>query len=353
LTVDPTGLIVSAAVSGANLNGGSITLKSGTVQNSGAGPLTLNVDGTAAGNGGKISIIQTNTVSPAAVTLGPTGDFNLSAQGGTTGGNGGSVTFATQGDLKLTTDSLGNVVGQGLSVAIGPQFTSGNGGLLTLTGQHIVNQDSNSKAPLTFNVSGIGSGSGGLIKVTQLDSNSDLTIGKSAGQMQFIATNGATGITGGLVNVIIADDGTHAGSGKLIVDPTAITLMVSSKTNANINGGFIQLSGPSITAAPTVSSKSPLIIDVSGIGNASGGTIIFQESNGDSNTVIGNKAGQFELLAASGKSGGNGGTINAIGGGNLTVNPTGLSVKAGSSGNGGHITLSASNASNIMDGKHG
>ncbi|MBS2005405.1 MAG: hypothetical protein JST01_00090 [Cyanobacteria bacterium SZAS TMP-1] len=355
LTVDPTGLIVSAAVSGANLNGGSITLKSGTVQNSGAGPLTLNVDGTAAGNGGKISLTQTNTVSPAAVTLGPTGDFNLSAQSGTTGGNGGSVTFATQGDLKLTTEPSGKVIGKGLSVAIGPQSGSGNGGLLTLSGQHIINANSTVGAsnPLIFDVSGIGSGSGGLIKVTQLDSNANLTIGKSAGQMQFIATNGATGITGGLVNVIIADDGSHAGKGKLVVDPTAISLMVSSKTNANINGGFIQLSAPAITAASSVSSKSPLIIDVSGIGNASGGTIIFQESNGDSNTVIGNKAGQFELLAASGKSGGNGGTINAIGGGNLTVNPTGLSVKAGSSGNGGHITLSASNASNIMDGKHG
>ncbi len=355
LTVDTSGISTSTTTGGvANISGGSITLSANSISPI-SGTFTLNVDGVGSGNGGKINITETNTINPATVTMGQTGQFYLSAQGGTTGGNGGSITFSTQGALLLTTDANGNVVGSGLSAAVQPQSASGNGGNLTLTALNFANANAlvGATTPLTFNVSGQGSGSGGHIRVNQLDPNSTLTIGTAAGSMDFIATNGATGLTSGTVIVTIANNATSTGLGTLIVDPTAIQITSSGAGNPNVNGGFIELLAPTIVAAASVPPTGPLTINASGVGTGRGGSVVFEESNANSNPTIGTGAGQFQLLAAGGAGGGSGGSIIATSGGNLTINPTGLSVAASGNGNGGVLSLSALNFGAATDGSQG
>src|SRR5208283_1718362 len=121
---------------------------------------------------------------------------------------------------------------------------------------------------------------------------------------------------------------TNTGKGILSIDPTAISLLISNtKTDPNVGGGFLELDAPTIAAASTVSTKDPVVLNASGVGNKSGGAITFEESNAEftaSNTpTIGTKPGQFELIAAGGTKGGSGGQIIVASGGNLTVNSTG------------------------------
>ncbi len=286
LTVDPAGVQLTTG-SGINIAGGSVTLSSGTITGPSLGQLALNVDGVSGNagiaNGGKISITESAS-TPGLVTLGgATGNFLLSAQGGVSGGNGGSVTFSTQGQLLLNTDASGNVLGSGLSAVVAPQFMNGGGGSLTLTANTFANANLSATTPLIFNAPGSGIGNGGHIRINQLDFSSDLTIGKGQGDVEFIATNGPTApvagsATSGTVIVTIANAPTNDGSAKLIVDPTAISVSLVSKTNPNVNGGFIEVDAPTVVAATTVSSKSPLILNASGAGNGNGGVIVFEES---------------------------------------------------------------------------
>ena len=130
----------------------------------------------------------------------------------------------------------------------------------------------------------------------------------------------------------------------LTIDPAAIVEQSVTKTNSNVNGGGITLVAPVITAVTTVSTKAALILNASGAGKAPGGNITLAETAGSAELVVGTKTGQFELIAAAGKSGGSGGSVSAISGGDLTVTVAGISVKAsGATGNGGHISLGAQN----------
>jgi hypothetical protein len=343
LVVDTNGLVLT---SGTQVNGASITLSAGIITGPGGGQLSINADAvgsTGSANGGKLSITETAN-SPSPVTLGgASGNFILSAQGGLLGGNGGSVTFSTQGQLLLTTDTSGNVLGSGLgfSANVAPQFMNGNGGSLTLTAASFANANNAATTPLIFNSEGQGTGNGGHIRLNQLDPTSNLTIGTGAGDVEFNTSNGASGLFGGGVLVTIANKATNDGTAQLIVDPTAIKISTASKTNPNVAGGTIELVAPIITNA-NATSKTALIINASGSGKANGGVIIFEESNAMSAPTIGTKPGQFELLANAGTSG-IGGAILATSGGNLTVVPAGIGVKSTGTGQGGELSLSALN----------
>jgi hypothetical protein len=345
LTVNSSAIVVAQGGPSA-LSGGSITLSSGLIKNSTAGPLTLNVDGVGTGNGGTIFLTENAPASAnSVVTLGASGDFFLSAQGGSagsTGGNGGKISFSTQGDLHLTT-AAGQVVGAGGSVLIGPLGVNGKGGSLTLTANHFVPVNATS---LTFNVSGVGNGGGGSIRVNQLDADSNLTIGTAAGDMQFIAQNGASGPLGGTVIVDIVNNSTNNGTGVLLVDTTAISQTLVSVANANVSGGSLQLIAPTIQSAGAAT--LPLLLSVAGAGTGSGGSITYQQSNANSQLVVGTKAGQVEFNISDGKLGGNVGLLNVVSGGNLTVTPTGIIDKAlSTTATGAGITLAAQNIGSV------
>ena len=351
LTVDPTAIAVNnqSQANATNVSGGTINLTGSSVASLSGGTLTLMSDGVGTGNGGKILVTEI-LATGGQVTLGQGQSFYFEAKSTGVSGNGGQVTFSTQDDLKLTTDASGNVIGAALSADIGPAGTSGNGtgGALSLTGKSISNANNASTTALVFNAMGIGTGSGGTVKVAQLDSTQSIDIGNGAGQFAFDVANGATGTLGGRVFATIANNATFNGIGQIVIDPAAIVETSVSKTNANVSGGTISLQAPAIIQAANVSTKTALVLNANGAGKASGGHLTIDVTNANAAPIIGTKTGQIELLAAAGSGGGSGGSVSVISGGNLTVNATGLSVKAsGSSGNGGIIGLGAAGTNDV------
>ena len=352
ISVDPSAIQVSSNYSGAtaNVNGGSVTLSAANIQAVSGPTLSIINDGFGVGAGGKIFLTTTG-----AATLGQAGTYYLAATSGVLGGNGGQVSFTTTGPLTLTADATtGDVLGDGSgderSVNVSPLGTSGTGGIVNLSASTITSNLAGT-LPILFTNKGIGSGSGGAVTLDLTDGSLSAAIGKAAGNLEFNVSNGATGLSSGRVVVDLIGNGNSAGI--LAVDPSAIILSSVSKTNPNVNGGLLSVQAPTVIASSAVSIKNPLILNVSGAGKGSGGAVFYAETNTNSAAVIGNKAGQVELLANAGTAG-NGGSISVLSDGNLTVNVTGIGVKAtGTAGNGGGIALGAGNASSAQDGTTG
>ena len=144
LIATPVGL--SVAASGANGNGGTISLNVGSLTwtDFNSSYLNLDVSGRGTGNGGTINLVLGSPVTLGTLST----QVSLSAQSGSTGGSAGSIAITSSGSIGLT--------GNGLNIAaLGP---NSNGGDVYISGSPIINLTA---APIAINVSGTGTGAGG------------------------------------------------------------------------------------------------------------------------------------------------------------------------------------------------
>jgi hypothetical protein len=345
LTVDPTSLDL---VPGTNGNGANLTLCAGM---NGAGNLlvtgSIDVSGNNSGNGGSVTLCSSSATpfyvnSALLTTNGVAG--TIKANGGPTGGNGGSVTILANGttganggialngsgDISFSPNTNG--AGGNLTLnAINTGGTSGpitipagtynanaagsgsyNGGAINIQGSVI--NDSAGNVNLTAN--GSGSGNGGSITAITNSSSGNISIGTGAGNLTVSATGGSTGSAAGSGGTVTVSSG-----GNLTVNTAELTV---SPQGSNGNGGNISLTDA--TAATTGTMAVTGNLNANAVGTGNGGTINISYKDATNPLTVGSAP------TASG--------VN----GNITANAPG-------SGNGGTITISnsASNSALAID----
>lgn len=346
----PTGTYSADASGTSAANGGTVTFIGTPISISGGTALTFSANGRVTGNGGSVTMISGG---PAVndLTVG-SGNISISAQSGSTGGNGGTVLVSAARHL---------VVDPAYVIA-GPSGTSGNGATVTLIAGN--GGSGNLQVNGSFSVNGKGTGNGGSITLSSA-SAAALTTGSNTGfnyvNGTLSARGGGTsgnsgsisltnlstgGITiGALSNISLAP--TSGNGGNLTLSSGSGTLTIPTGTlsvngvGTNANGGTVTLSAGTISVT---GGALAITADASGIGN--GGTVSVTSSGSTSDLVIGNGSGQINISAAGGSAGstaGNGGTAVLSSGRHLTINNTfDPNVgPQGANGNGGNLTLVA------------
>lgn len=176
---------------------------------------------------------------------------------------------------------------------------------------------------VSLSANGQGSGSGGGINIA---AGNALTFSKA--DILLTASGGTDGGGGGFVGV--------AGSG-LQIDARSIDV----NAGVNGNGGWIRLDGSNAEEVGTQLIITGGALQADGNGTGNGGTV--QLINGQSAFVLGGKgANATGVNVRSGLDGGNGGTVLAQSGGDLTVNTANVNMEArGEDGRGGNIRMLA------------
>lgn len=286
---------------------------------------------TTTANGGLISVTS-NSSNVLNIGAGTNSITALTADGGSTSGNGGGYILRNNGS--------GGINATAISV---PFVTSGNGGSITLDAT-----SGTLTLPSVLAVNGKGSGGGGNLSVAgNVISPTSLTL----------AANGVNGGSGGSIFV------NQSGSATTIVDGTHIQLFATGASGGEItvqSGGDLSVNVNSLKVSPLdINGKGgsifldgkkvvnalggTLVLDVSAQtgGTGSGGTVSVNESNalGPVNVSSG---GDFQLIANSGTLGGDGGTAVLLSNTNLIVKQSGVRVDPlGKNGNGGTIAMNA------------
>ncbi|MDR3615253.1 MAG: hypothetical protein P4L53_16970 [Candidatus Obscuribacterales bacterium] len=353
---------ISAAGAGSVGSGGAIDISAGSFALTG-GPLVLNANGTAAGSGagGQINLSATGTGS--TITVGnAAGNIELNVNSGSTGGNAGSVSVSTGGNLTVnsTTGILANVLGAGAAgngATIDLQAGKAGAGSLAITGSLNGSAGSGggsggtvsliSNSATAFNIDGGGAnGISGTITA-----NAGGVAGNAAGTV-FVQNKGTGGINLSVPAAIAVNASAAGGNGgNVTLDAGPGTLTLAAGTlNANatgpgsFNGGTITLNGNAIAIPGGAFTTS-----ANGAGGGNGGVVTVTAATG--NIGVGTTAGNLIVSTTGGSAGsatGNGGTVNLTAStGNVTVsNPAAFEVgPLGLNGNGSNITLSAGSTS--------
>ncbi|MGH7193106.1 MAG: hypothetical protein ACREJM_06170, partial [Candidatus Saccharimonadales bacterium] len=342
--IDPgagnTQLLSIAPQSGSGA-GGTINLTATNISwaNSASAPLILNASGVGSGDGGKI-FVNLSAGNPVEIGNG-TGSFKLTAQSGISSGNGGTISF-TANNANLIIDDT-SIAGKPDSLLVNPQGSDGNGGKIILSASS-VSYTSDTSDTLAIDASGVGTGDGGTVSVTQTGTipalnvlTPDVNIGttgtNAVNTFQLTANAGSTGGNGGTVSFVVASAVTQSMPFPgVTLDPAGISVAPAGSGK----GGTIILSAVNFIPA----NGAPMVIDA-GVGSDSagnGGSISITSS---SPILLGPDG--FQLSANGGSSSGNGGAISVTStsqfGGITVEDATGLSVSA-TSGSNGTITLS-------------
>ena len=269
-------------------------------------------------NSGPLNITTGNgTVSTGALTS-PQGTINIA-------GNGNISIFSVSSAHNINVQSTGGTFSMpgASTITLAPDAAGDAGTFVLNTSLGVSSYLNSGTTPLSI----VADGTAGTIGSVTITSGASFTIGNGANAISITAQNSAAG------GKVIATS-----SGTLTVDPTAINVTPSG---ANGSGGQIFLTGNTIS---DISSKSPLILDASGKGTGNGGTVSVTVNTATAAQTIGAGAGNFELSANSGASGGNAGTIDFTAAQNLVVNPAQISAAPlGANGNGGVLNLIAGN----------
>lgn len=286
-TLDITGgASINANATGSGTNGGNISITGQTLGLSG-GQLTLNADAANTGNGGTITITANGASGDVSVAA---GTMTISALGGPTSGDGGSVSISAGRSVNINANAI----------SADAQGSSGNGGGLSLIAG---NQSAGSLSiDGNLSVNGSGSGNGGTLTIRQNHASGTLAL---TSVTAFNANGGTSG-----------------------------------------SGGSIELTTPGLPALGSL-----LTLNANGNGTANGGTIELTTTGATGDINIGTASGNIQLSAAGGSNGsasGNGGSAIVSAGGALNVsgaNSINVSPR-GNNGNGGSVDISASTASN-------
>jgi hypothetical protein len=369
LSLPSGGLSVDGA--GANGFGGTIYLNAGKLLVSdSAGPLRISANGSGDGSGGTIGItIWSGFLNPstADIVVGHGAhQLEVSATGGSVGstsGDGGTV--FVQAGRNLTIDTS--------AVSASPLGANGNGAfqLFTAGANFATGGYSDFGLPvsqgtglLTINGAlhsdGRGTGAGGVLLLTSSDPTG-FVVGGAPGCSQCttgaLTANGGTdiGMPGGLLGVQTYGSMTvnsapsvnpspAGGDGGQLLFSTAtggITFNVS-QLNADATGGASDaFSGGMINiSTPTVQLNSPLQLSALPVGSGNGGTVYVEVPGGTLN--VGTGANPLTVAATGGSvgsSGGNGGIVTLIAS-DLHVDPAGIVASPlGTSGAGARFVL--------------
>jgi hypothetical protein len=313
-------------------NGGSYTIIGSSFTTSSANFVTLQANAAGFGNGGTVSVTASAgalVVNNAAVA----GDLSVSATGGASGGNGGSVTLNALGgnNLSITTP--------GTNVNVAPTGSNGNGGNLTLSARNIT-----ISAALTV-TNGIGFGTGGTVSITT-NSATAFNVGAA----------GSNGI-GGAINANAGN--TFGNGGSVTINNTGggITLAaignISTTTSAGGGiGGSLKLNASGTLTVPTGSISENAVANTNTSSNFQGGSINLAGA-----TLVIGTGTQALTLSANGVGMGAGGSISLNSGSTaITVNSTNIQVSAtggsinSTSGDGGTVSLTTTGNLSITAG---
>jgi hypothetical protein len=360
-----TSVIVNGVGNG---RGGGITLNA---KNLVAGvllvPTSLSANGAGTGGGGTITVVESG--NPLTLDS-AVGSFQLSATSGGGGGSGGSINVSAGlaltvnnpaasvnvsalgnigngGSITLTAGNAGTsgdlVVNGGLSVTGGS--VAGNGGSLTLIskpGAVSIN------GPLVASAQALAAGNGGNITITSNEPTAPFLIGGPLGggpgvNGSIVADGGAVG-SGGNITIVVPK------GGFTIIPANFTNSLISASATGNGNGGLITMtsstgglavSGGTVGAFSTINASaasngtqpfiggtisivvlnttsttpvSQMIVSANGVNHGIGGTINIKTTGTGSAITLGANPGQIQLNMF------DGGVINVISAGNLTVN---------------------------------
>ncbi len=320
-------------------NGGNIMI---TLTDGVHGAMILDASGATSGSGGDITITSLSDLDLASSAS------MLTSRGGVDGGNGGFLYLNANGQMNLNSAQLN----------VSPQAANGNGGSMYL----VTGLDSGAASGAlnisgTLSADGAGTGNGGTISITTLNtqSQSDFSVSKTSG-FSLSARSGLNGGNGGTINISAGGDldvdgaflsvaarGGNGDGGNISLTASAIgsgqvgggnnsvtvTGLLSAEGSGTGNGGQVNL------AAPQINILDGSAISTSTTGSGDGGSINVEASGADADLMLGNGS----ILSARSASG-NGGSISLATTRNLSLN--GSLVDAGSMlGSGGSIDLVA------------
>ncbi|MDR3617435.1 MAG: hypothetical protein P4L53_28020 [Candidatus Obscuribacterales bacterium] len=316
-------------------NAGAVAIYAGSLTQPVKPNVTINSTGVNTGNGGNITLFT----GSGNLTLGTkVGEFLLVANGGATGGNGGTIDVNPNPGT-VTMDS-------GNAVTASATGSNSNGGTVTINSSGF--SVTSTLTGATINVNGKGTGNGGNITIL---GGTSVSVGTSAaGSLSLLATSTGTGAggnievgyistlsLGGTLSTAAGTGGTKSGGNINLHDMGSLNVATGTTINASGqgigNGGNITLTGGLVTLTGTET------IETNSSGAGSGGTLLVKNSTVGGMLTVGNGA---VSLSANSTGTGNGGTIDIENVATVSFSGS-VSVaagkSAGSNGNGGTIKV--------------
>ncbi len=286
LVVEPSALSYGASSIGA---GGKLYLSGSQVLGSSA-TLKLSAPGGGGGSsdtgaGGLISIVQTTTL---AQSIGPTGNFDLSATAGKGGGDGGTIIVTTGGALTVIPSSAN----------VSP-VSSGKGGSLTLAA------GGNLQIKGALNLDGIDGGNGGYLELnsnskTPFTVNSKTAVNGVQGTISVSA--GKSGVTEG--TVVLNNAGGNVVMSQVLPNVSSFTAKTktgSVTVSANL-GAFGKTNIINLIGATGVNA-SGILQSAAISGSSSAGTVTLSKVDvGTQANVTASAKGNITLTGYVGKS---------------------------------------------------
>lgn len=353
------------------MSDGSVVIGSGVINSNSFEVL----DGTTSGSiSGTSSTSSTGNISVGAINV---NQGNLEIGTGQLAAVGLNGVISARG-ITINGGALSNSQGQ----LVATRNSNGDGGSITLDVTSFIG------TPQLFSVSGLGNGSGGSLFVS-FAGTTPLVLGTGAGSNLYVDISGgangnagsldgffnsattfnaggvtATGVNGGSIflqspeNLTFNAGGIDAtpsnGSGAEfqlqadfagnIILNDASFLLAANATGANGDGGRISLDANRIIS--NSSASNPLLLRASGIGSGDGGEIFYRNFDttatyvGTPTSSVKGAAIFLSTSATSGAAGGDGGRIDIVTGGNLTVQASELQAgPQGPSGDGAVYSL--------------
>lgn len=292
---------------------------------------------------GTINVALGSIVACDGTTINPTGAITVTSQGtGATAGrlqtNNGNIIITPTAGSNLTFDTIGGVAGT-------LNLLTGTGSVITTVSNATTTVATNTNlhvngAQLTMNVNNGTLQNNGSINV---DNNNN------AGRINILSTGTLNVPIIANISVDPLSAGTSANGGRIdIIAAGALSInngtikanAVPTGTDANGNGGTINVSGSTVTIAP----GADLLLQANGVGGvANGGTITFSALGATGDVTTGGGSGLVSMEAKGGITG-NGGSVTVTAGRNVLIDGTAIDVSAGAIGNGGTVRITASNA---------
>lgn len=365
------GTVLGGALTNSSINSEDLTIQGGDINvRSGARVVlgALNVSGNGIADGGNITI---STAADETLLLSDVG-FNsvasLSAAGGSTSGNGGTINVTATGAGGITVGgnlNVGATEGDGGDVTLsatngdivfdGATSINVSGATLTATPRaagsiELVGDSIVATGAVTLTANGVAGGAGGTIEVTT--NGSDIVVGTGAGQLilQAVGPNGTIDLTangGGDINVL-ATGSISTDTVNLTSASGTITINggVTGANEVNLSvGGTNTISGTALvnSATLTVTAGTGSTIINTNVGSltlATNGSVSITEVDDITVNTGTTGAGTFSLNAT-GDDIIVGGTVTANGGINLTTSGTGTITGSGTLVSAGQLAVNA------------
>jgi hypothetical protein len=326
-----------------NGNGGTVTISAGQVVIEPGTPLTINANAAGTGNGGTISISANDPINGNVTTGSGSTNINLIARGGTTNGNGGTISISAGNDVTIT--------GSASNIDVSPVGTNGNGGTVNIQAS---TGSGSGKLTLSTNINaaGKGIGNGGTVKLTNNSSQTlivnqpiNVDAGATGNGGSVLVQNYGNGVINGGIDVqtTLTADAQGSGSGGTISLDSSPNAGLAGAVNLGVtpfsaNGAGVGNGGDILIKGSQILATAPTPITL--VANAgstgNGGSITLVAKSSTGDIALGGGAGAFTAAATGGSASGNGGTIIATAGRNISSPGAGGSITVNPLGGNGN-----------------